>query len=541
MKRLIIPMLCAVAATVLSCGNLVGGGDDFPNSKVTGAFVNTNLTSAARTKVCLVPNGYDPAGDQPLVSSNIDTTDTAGCYSFVVAGSGRYNITAKQLDSGTMAFIGNICVSGGADVNVPVTALKQPGAVSVTLPPAVDTVNGYLYVPGTLLSFAIPAAGGSIILDSLPSGTLPGIYYAVRNSAGSTMVRYGIDVVPGDTVIDPGWAFSREVGLNTTSSGAQVSGDVVNFPVYIRLTGSDFDFSQAESGGADLFFAKSDDTPLPFEIEQWDSAGSRSVVWVLVDTVYGDNSSQHFMMYWGNAGAGAGSDPSAVFDTANGFQGVWHLADAGNSAAKDATANRYDGTPSGMTAASAVDGMVGGAKEFDGTSSHFVMAGTAGSTLNFPENGSYTVSAWVYADTLDGDYHTIASKGDKQYNLETMAYSNNWEFAECKTTGGWEVTNSPSAAKGWTHIAGVRNGLRQYLFVNGVCADSSISLYYQDTVWCVRNTGSDFTVGKKPEESDFFYNGKIDEIRASSVARSPDWMRLSYMNQKAEDALVVLK
>lgn len=534
-------MLCAVAAAALSCGNLPGGGDDFPNSKVSGAVMNADMTPASRTMVCLIPAGYDPVSDQPPFYPLIDTTDAAGNYALTVSGAGSFNIQAKQLDSGTMSFVSDIRVTAGADVSVPAAVLRPSGAVSVTLPAGVDTVNGYLYVPGTLINRTIPAASGSIVLDSLPAGTLPGIYYAVRNVIGSTMVRYRIDVVPGDTVVDPGWAFSREVSLNTTSSGAQVSGTVVNFPVCIRMTGANFDFSQAEPGGADLYFAKSDDTPLPYEIEQWDSAGSRAAVWVLVDTVYGNNSSQHFMMYWGNAGAGAGSDPAAVFDTAGEFQGVWHFAEAGNTAAKDATANHYDGTPSGMTAASAVDGMVGGAQEFEGTSSHFVMAGTAGSSLNFPENGLYTVSAWVYADTLDSEFHTIASKGDKQYNLQMMANSNHWEFAECKTTGGWEVTNSPGGAKNWTHVAGVRNGSRQYLFVNGVCADSSISLYFQDTVWFARNTGSDFTVGKKPEESDYFYKGIIDEVRASSVARGPDWIRLCYMNQKASDALVVLR
>jgi len=538
MKRLISLMLYAVAAMVFSCGNMVGGGDDFPNSKVSGAVLNSDMTPAARTMVCLIPETHDPVSDPPIVSSHIDTTDSSGNYSFIVNGAGCFNIQARHIDSGTGALVCGLRVSGGAEVTVPAAVLRPTGAVRVTLPQNVDTVNGYLYVPGTLFSCFITITGGSIVLDSLPAGTLPGIYYAVRNGSGSTMVRYKIDVVPGDTIDDPGWGFSREVCLNTTSSGAQVAVNVANFPVLIRLTGSNFDFSAAKSGGADLYFAKPDDTPLPFEIEQWDSAGSKAAVWVLVDTVYGNNSAQYFMMYWGNAGAGAGSNSAAVFDTACGFQGVWHMGEAGNTAAKDATANRYDGTPSGMTAASAVDGMVGGAQEFDGASSFFTMTGTAAGALNFPEHGTYTVSAWVYADTLDGLYHTILSKGNKQYNLQTMAYSNNWEFAECQTSGGWEVTASAGTSQNWMHLTGVRDGARQYLFVNGTCTDSSVSLYFPDSV---RYTGSDLTVGKKPETSAYFFNGKIDEVRASSVARSPDWIRLCYMNQKAIDGLVILR
>jgi hypothetical protein len=242
MKRLISLMLCIVAAMLSSCGNLVGGGDDFPNSKVSGIVINSDMTPASHTKVCLIPEGYDPVSDQPLISSHIDTTDSAGRYGFIVSGTGSFNIQAKHLDSGTMAFIGSVRIIRGSDINVPSAALRLPGAVSITLPPAVDTTNGYLYIPGSLSSDLISIPSGRIVLDSLPAGTLPGIYYAVRNVSGSTMVRYRIDVVPGDTVDDPGWAFSREVSLNTTASGAQISGNVVGFPVLIRLTAADFDF-----------------------------------------------------------------------------------------------------------------------------------------------------------------------------------------------------------------------------------------------------------------------------------------------------------
>src|SRR5512136_1236943 len=78
MRGTTILMLCAAAAMLFSCGNLVGGGDDFPNSKIAGVIVNTNMTSAARTMVRLVPEGHNSFVDQPPAASNIDTTDTAG-------------------------------------------------------------------------------------------------------------------------------------------------------------------------------------------------------------------------------------------------------------------------------------------------------------------------------------------------------------------------------------------------------------------------------------------------------------------------------
>jgi hypothetical protein len=35
-----------------------------------------------------------------------------------------------------------------------------------------------------------------------------------------------------------------------------------------------------------------------------------------------------------------------------------------------------------------------------------------------------------------------------------------------------------------------------------------------------------------------YFKGMVDEVRVMNVAVSADWVKLSYMNQKAEDRLV---
>ena len=42
------------------------------------------------------------------------------------------------------------------------------------------------------------------------------------------------------------WAYSTRVYLDTSESGSQVAGSVIDFPILIRLDGSSFDFSQAQ-------------------------------------------------------------------------------------------------------------------------------------------------------------------------------------------------------------------------------------------------------------------------------------------------------
>lgn len=60
-----------------------------------------------------------------------------------------------------------------------------------------------------------------------------------------------------------------------------------------------------------------------------------------------------------------------------------------------------------------------------------------------------------------------------------------------------------------------------------------------------RNSGDNFAIGRHARQVTIpyvegwcYFNGKIDEVRVMNIAPSPDWIRLCYMNQKAEDALV---
>jgi hypothetical protein len=177
------------------------------------------------------------------------------------------------------------------------------------------------------------------------------------------------------------------------------------------------------------------------------------------------------------------------------------------------------------------------------------MNGTANSKLNFPKNGIYTVSAWAYADAIDYGSHLVVGKSNEQYAMKfKFSLPNNpmvWEFTEYRDSLDWCSTNSlpivPSA-KTWTHITGVRNGTAQYFFLNGELVDSSISVSSGS-----RPAAEDVTIGRFLSVSVYTiegicpFLGMIDEVRISNVAQGADWIKLCYMNQKQQDALVVFK
>jgi len=330
-------------------------------------------------------------------------------------------------------------------------------------------------------------------------------------------------------------AYSVRLQLNTTASGAGVNSNQYGFPVLIRLTGSNFDFSKAQRTGQNVMFTKTDGTALPYETEQWDSLARTAAVWVKADTVYGNDSTHGIMLNCGNAGV---STPHAVFDTANGFQAVWHFSEGPNSTALDATVNAFNGTPNGIMMDTA--GVIGHAKAFDGLTGYFAMSNTASGKLNFPLNGPSTISAWVNVDVLDGNFHCVISKGDHQYALQVRS-NNQFEFMEFDNVQGWLGVLTPAVTRTWKYVVGVKNGANQYLYVDGLLADGTITVNQATG----RDVSNDVTIGRisagTTGTGNRFFNGKIDEVCMANVARSADWLRLCYMNQKPQDALVMFR
>ena len=129
------------------------------------------------------------------------------------------------------------------------------------------------------------------------------------------------------------WAYNTKVYVNTTATGANSTSDVTQFPAAGAPLAANFNFSQANSDGSDLRFADTAGNLLAYEIERFDATNKAAEVWVLLPTVNGNNNSQWFKMYWGKGTATSLSSGSSVFLTPDGFSGVWHMGEDGNTTA----------------------------------------------------------------------------------------------------------------------------------------------------------------------------------------------------------------
>jgi hypothetical protein len=546
-------VFCAAAALLFfRCASLdaiAGTGSQAGNGRITCIIYNSDGSPASNALVLLRRNDFlaDTAG-AALAKQGIpgrDTrTDEAGAFCIDSVDTGTYCIEVNN-EKTHAVLLSCTVTERDTFVRIPDDTLYPTGSIKGAF--ASTPVNAaalYIQVYGLERVGVWHASIGQFVIKDVPRGSYtlrilasPADYRPLEINNVAVVSDQETNVGKIDFLPLSQWQYSRRIYLNTSTTGAAVSGTVTNFPVLVRLQTGNFDFSRAKADGSDLRFAKADATPLSFEIERWDASAQAAEVWVKVDTMYGNDSTQSFIMYWGNDNASDESNGAAVFDTASGFAGVWHLAQPVGAIVPDATANNCFGT---ATATTTVTGAVGMAQAFNGTSSLIRASGSAVDKLNFPENGTFSVSAWVKTNVLDSLFHGIVYKSNEQYGLQ-MRPKNRWEFVTFIDKARWEMSRAPAADTSWHVLSGVRNGSRQYFYVDGVCMDSSVAVVQTNLA---RVYDQPLEIGHCPDggdDPDRYFNGLIDEVRVSKTAYGADWMKLCYMNQKERDALVLFR
>lgn len=543
-----------IANVILQCSpDPAGGGTIETTNGIVGAILNSDNTPSSYTIVKLFPDEYDPVTNGAAEVVFIDTTDARGIYHFNKVSSGRYVVVARDRGTATALIVRDVTASDDSITNINNATMKRPGVISTEFPSTEEITGGYLYIPGTDIYTNVENDGSAKLTD-VPAGTLNSILFASEGFEKHNILRNDITLSAGDSVsIEmPLWKHTRLLGLNTTATGAHIAGTITGFPVLVRLNSGNFDFTTARTDGSDLVFTGQVGTALPCQIERWDANGKRAEIWVKVDSIHGNDSTQSIRMFWGNSVYSPNLQTNGIFDTSDGYQGVWHLGENSSEPARDATVNRFDGNaPAGGRPLSA-EGVIGRCRWFGDDSSYFTMGNTAESKLNIPQNKNYTISAWAYLDTLDGLSHCILSKGIEQYYLRSTYNSMNtpsvvslWEFVEFNDAISVDVPTFPAVSGKWVYLTGMRQGNRQLLYCNGELVDSVITSPPNRGSGTVLN---DLYIGRfangilgTTNEGYCYFKGGIDEVRIISTTMTSDWIRLCFMNQRSDDRLVVFR
>jgi hypothetical protein len=331
-------------------------------------------------------------------------------------------------------------------------------------------------------------------------------------------------------------AFSGTIFINTRTSGIYITQPVVQFPLLVRLSSSYFPFDEVSKDGRDIRFKKPDGTPLPYEVERWDSAGGIAEIWVNVDTILPKNETQNIKMFWGNPALLDSSSGKEVFGTASSYIGVWHMQDAESGTNKNSCQDNFAATPIGSSGINGGSGIVAYADSF--AQNKYLTVGS----LSIQKN--ITVSAWINPQSYVAGSKIICQELPSNmspytyFSLETKgAYPAQMHFKI-----GYSSSNYANAAsiqtiplQSWSYVTGTYDGSTIRFYLNGtLTASTAIS-------GNLPQTGTPFTIASsdiRPMES---FTGLIDEVRVCNQAMNSDYVKLSYENQRLGSALVQFK
>ncbi len=222
---------------------------------------------------------------------------------------------------------------------------------------------------------------------------------------------------------------------------------------------------------------------------------------------------------------GAGSERCLIGQSQAdaGTVGLWHFEETGGSGAyiKDSSGNGNNGTPTGTTAA---NGISGKGRSFNGTNEYISIGSPA--SLNLA--GEMTAEAWIYPKnvTVVNQFLGQASSGgtDGQFNFEIGRTAN-------KLSIYWGGLSTPLLSSGslyannWYHVAFTRTGSTgnwtMKIYINGV-------LDSVQTTTTNPGTQQPTDIGKAGDYPAYYFNGNIDEIKISNVARTSEEIAAAY-------------
>lgn len=92
------------------------------------------------------------------------------------------------------------------------------------------------------------------------------------------------------------WAYSAVVQMRPPANSTLISATRRGFWALVRLSGRNFDFSQARPNGRDLRFLNPDGTPLKYSISYWSRWRHKAVIWVRLPA----EKPEYMIMLWGN-------------------------------------------------------------------------------------------------------------------------------------------------------------------------------------------------------------------------------------------------
>lgn len=127
----------------------------------------------------------------------------------------------------------------------------------------------------------------------------------------------------------------------------------------------------------------------------------------------------------------------------------------------------------------------------------------------FDITNSITVTSWIKVDVFDKEWQAVVTKGDSAWRLHRWSDSRKMAFF-CTTPGGGylRANGTVNVSDGqWHHVAGVYDGSKINLYVDGVLDKSEAAS------GAINTNAFPVLIGENAERTERFWSGLIDDVR----------------------------
>lgn len=319
---------------------------------------------------------------------------------------------------------------------------------------------------------------------------------------------------------DKKWEFRKKISFDLSDKGANITENLSDVPVLVRLHAGNFDFARAKEDGSDLRFMASDDkSPLKFHIEKFDPKQAIALIWVRVPQLAGGGVQDSIFLYYGNSGAPAGQDAGGTYDI--GQAAVFHFSEV-EGTPRDATSYANHGAE--FTGKLGTPSIIGTGAALNGNGDRLVIKRSP--SLNFAKG--FTFTAWVKPVMAQGDTR-LFSWSDGTQGIEVGIVQGEVYARVNETATGRSPALNP---QNWHHVAVTAEpGKRLVVYVDGAEAAAA------NLPAAMPSPAAEMAVGGSLNGGAFFA-GEIDEVTLASISRPASWVAAAMAGQSEGGKLV---
>jgi RHS repeat-associated protein len=544
-----------------------------PSTSCSGAVdANYTISYVAGTVTITQANVTLSCSPTPITYGTALSVSQLGCSSGGVSGS--YTLTPA---AGTVLTAGSQSISvsftpadttdyGTATATVtlpvnqavPVITWATPAAINSGTALSATQLDATASVPGT---FAYTPTAGTV----LPAGAQAlSVTFLPTDTIDYTTATASVSLTVNETqCTSNGYSYQRAIVIDHTKVP---NTDQVNFPFLFNTTDPTLALATATNGGHvtspngyDIIFTSdpAGQNILNYEMEEYDPVHGQVIAWVRIPTLSHTTDTVLYVFYGNPSITTSQQNPTGVWDS--NYQAVYHLANVGTGTAADSTANGNNGT---LNLVSTATGEIDGAVGFNGASSYIQIPEQDFQSFFPTSDAVFSESFEVWFKTASNGVILSVDDGTEPNNAPgsyvPALYIDNAGMLRASfywhgSASNQIVTIEPYNDNKWHYAVDTYNGKSnnyngsetgtETLFVDGnavgtqTVTDYSWSNGTQLGVFL----GTGWTgIWPSMNGSWYYFNGALDDVKLSGIARSADWIATAYNNQVSPSTFYTL-